>query len=228
MRKARWIGISVAVLLVLLLVADRVGVAIAERVAGDTLESSEHLNLRPDVDIAGFPFLTQVATGKYDKITVTAHDVPVGQQTRLMVISRLTVVLHELTVSREFGSFHADTATATAVVSFGELSRTLGVELSYAGNGRIRARKTVTVAGTSVVANVTAHPELVNGALTFAGAAVDNAGALNSTVAAALRHIFDLDIPMQNVPFDIRVKSLEVSEDGITIALIGRNLSYAT
>src|SRR5256885_4227247 len=101
MRAARWIGIGVVVLLVLLLIADRVGVAVAERVAGDTLESSEHLNSRPDVDIAGFPFLTQVATGNYDKITVTADDVTVGQQIHLLEISRLVVVLHDLTVSRD-------------------------------------------------------------------------------------------------------------------------------
>src|SRR6476619_6753226 len=57
----------------------------------------QHLDSGPDVDIDGFPFLTQLVEGHYDEITVTATDVPVGAAQRLM-ISRLRVVLHDLTV----------------------------------------------------------------------------------------------------------------------------------
>lgn len=225
-RALRWVGTIVVALLILFLVADRVGVAIAEHVAADTLESSEHLDSRPDVDIAGFPFLTQLATGHYDKVTVTAHDVSVGQRAHLLVISRLRVVLHTLTVSRDFDSVHADSATATGLVGLDELGRTLGVRLRYAGDGRLRASKRVTVGGTSVVATVTTRPEYVNGALGFVGTTVANAGSLGSAAASALQ-VLALRIPLQNIPFDVRVRQLAVDAQGVTITLIGRDLAYS-
>jgi hypothetical protein len=227
-RALRWVGGIVVVLLILFVVADRVGVAIAEHVAADNLKSSQHLDSRPDVEIAGFPFLTQLATGHYDKVTVTAHDVAVGQQAHLLVISRLRVVLRKLTVSRDFDRVHADTATATGSVGLAELGKTLGVQLSFAGDGRLRASKRVTVGGTSVLATVTTRPEFANGALAFASTTVANAGSLGAVVSAALQRVFDLRIPLQDIRFDVRVQRLAVDPDGVTLALIGQDLVYST
>lgn len=226
MRAARWVGIAVATVFVLLLGADRLGVYLAERAAAGTLRSSQHLSSTPSVDIAGFPFLTQLAAGDYDRITVTADDVPVGRQVHLLVLSRLQVVLHHLSVSRNFHTFRAATASATAAVGFDQLGRTLGADLNYDGNGRIRAAKTVTVAGRSVRATVAARPELVNGALTFADASVADVGALGRKVAVAVARLFAVRIPLQNIPFDVRVDSLDVTAGGVTFDLSGRDLVY--
>jgi hypothetical protein len=224
---ARRIAVLVVVLLILLVGVDRIGLYTAERAAGETIQSSQDLASRPDVDIAGFPFLTQLATGEYDRITVTADDVPVGRRLHVLVISRLQVVLHSLTVSRDFSSFRARTATATALITFDELGKTLGIDLSYAGDGRIKATKTVSVAGESVEATLTTRPLLVNGALSFAGTSIDDAGALGSTVTATLANVFDLTIPLQGIPFQIHVRDLRVGADGVVIELAGRNLTYS-
>ncbi len=224
----RWIALALAALLILLVVADRVGVYVAERAAGDTLESSQHLDSRPEVDIAGFPFLTQLAAGNFDKVTVTAERVPVGPQLHLLVISHLQVVLHNLSVSRDFHSVHAETASATAIATFGELGKTLGVDLGYAGNGRIRATKTVTVGGVSAEATVTARPTLANGVLSFSATSVDHADTLGSAVAASLEEIFQLAIPLRDIPFDVHVQALEVGQSGVTLELTGRDLGYSS
>jgi hypothetical protein len=226
MRVARWIGFSLAGLLVLLLAADRLGVYVAERAAADSLKSSQHLSSTPDVSIAGFPFLTQLAAGDYPRITVTAKGVPVGPPVHTLVLSRLKVVLHRLSVSHDFHTFRADTASAVAAVDFDQLGSTLRADLSYAGNGRIRATKTVALAGRSFRATVTARPELVNGALAFTDASVADAGTLGRTLRASLSRLFSLHIPLQNVPFDVRVDSLAVTADGVTIDLSGRDLVY--
>lgn len=216
--------IAVVVIVALLVVADRVGVSIAERVAGETLQSSQHLSSRPDVDIAGFPFLTQLATGRYDQITVTAHDVPVSRSAPRLVIDRLRVVLNDLRVSRSFSRFHADTAKATGTIGFGPLGGALGVQLSYAGDGRVQASKTVSFAGQSVSATLTAHPRLVNGALAFDDVSVE--GDLAQALVDSLARFFAITIPLQGIPFDVQLQSLTAGPDGVTVTLTGDDLLY--
>lgn len=206
-RGLRRLGIAILTLIVLLLVADRVGVVIAEHTAGDTIKSSQHLKSRPDVDIAGFPFLTQLATGHYDKITITAKHVPLSRAANFLDISRIRVVLHSLSVSRDFSDFHAKTATASALISYPDLSKALDVSVSYAGSGRVKIEKSLDVAGHSVGGAVQIRPQLVNGALTFAGRSV-------------------VSLPLQGIPFDIRVQSLGAAKDGLVLGLAGSNLVY--
>lgn len=226
-RVARRLLIALVVIVLLLLAADRIGVYVAERAAGKTLETSQHLPSRPDVDIAGFPFLTQLAGRKFDRITVDAKDVPIGQGQQLLELSRLHVVLHTLTVSRDFTTVHADSADATATATFAELSRTLGVDVRYAGAGRITATKSVTVAGRTFTGTITTRPQLVGGALSFVTTRVNQANQLEANVADALGRVFDLDIPLQGIPFHVRVTSLRVESDGVILGLAGSDLSYA-
>jgi hypothetical protein len=223
-RAWRNLAIALVVLIALLVAADRVGVVIAERVAGKTIQSSQDLPSRPDVDVAGFPFLTQFATGKYDKVTVTAHNVPVAH-TKLD-LSRVRVVLHELTLSRDFSSVFAKTATATALIGYDNLSQALGATVGYDSGGRVKVTRTISVAGTSVTGTLRTRPQLVNGALGFTGSTVNNAGALGQAVIDALDQVVHLTIPLGGIPFKIRVQSLQVDATGVVIALVGRDVSY--
>ncbi len=68
--------IGVIILAVLLVVADRVSVAVAENQISDRLTSAYGLAGKPGVTITGFPFLTQVVTGDYQQIDVSASQVP--------------------------------------------------------------------------------------------------------------------------------------------------------
>jgi hypothetical protein len=56
--------VALVVLALLALGLDRGGVYVAERVAGSSLQDSQGLSERPDVDIAGFPFLDQLVSGR--------------------------------------------------------------------------------------------------------------------------------------------------------------------
>ena len=224
---ARKLLVAVLVLVVLFVAADRVGVYVAEREAGDTIQTSQHLSSRPDVDIAGFPFLTQLAAGKFDEITITAKDLPIGERQHLLDVSRLRVVLHTVQVSRDFSRVEADTAAATAAVSYVELGRTLGVRVTYAGGGRIKATKSITVAGRKFTATVSARPQFANGALSFGATRINEAGEIGGAVASALDKVFDLAIPLQGIPFKIRVTALRAEESGVVVQLSGRDLRYS-
>lgn len=226
-RGARRFVVAVIVLVVLLAAADRIGLYVAERTAGNTIQSSQKLSERPTVQVSGFPFLTQLAAGDFDQVTVTAHDVPVGERVHLLDISRIKVVLHKVTVARDFSRVSAQTANATASISFAELGRTLGIGVAYAGGGRIKATKKVTVLGETVQASLTTRPALVDGALSFTATAINGAGELGAAVTSALNSVFDLAVPLQGIPFKIRVRSLQVDGSGVHIALTGSNLTYS-
>jgi hypothetical protein len=63
--------IALVVLLVLLVVADRVAVGVAENQLADRVQSSQDLPSKPTADISGFPFLTQVIGGRYEQVTLS-------------------------------------------------------------------------------------------------------------------------------------------------------------
>jgi len=220
----RRILIAVAVLLALVIGADRVGVYVAERVAADKLEQSQHLDSKPEVDIAGFPFLTQVASGDYEQITVDAKDVSAGAAARLLQIAHLHVVLHGVHVSDSFSRVETDRADASAHLDYAQLSKVLGAKVGYAGDGQVKATASVTVLGRKVSGSVTARPELHGTSLGFGSA--QGAGGLAAEVLRALQKAFAIEIPLSGIPFQVRVDSLSAGASGIDLKLSGHHLIY--
>jgi hypothetical protein len=66
------------VLVVVLVVVDRVAVAVAERKISDRVASAYGLPARPGVRIEGFPFLTQVLAGTYHTVDIDVASVLAG------------------------------------------------------------------------------------------------------------------------------------------------------
>jgi hypothetical protein len=229
-RRSRWprrIAITLVIIVVLLVVADRAGDYVAERKAGDTIETSQHLTSRPDVDIAGFPFLTQAVEGSFDKITVTAKNFVIDPNGAKLMVARLQVVLHRLSVSRSFSSFHADSADATALITYGDLGRALQANVAYAGDGRITASKSVSLAGQTVTPSITATPQLVDGALAFGAATVNGLGSISAAVAAALQAATKQRLSLDGFPLGVRVQKLTADAGGVHLELAGQDLTYS-
>ncbi|HKC29777.1 MAG TPA: DUF2993 domain-containing protein [Jatrophihabitans sp.] len=224
-RLARRIAIAVAVVLALLIALDRVGVYVADRAAADTIKSSQHLNSAPSVDIAGFPFLTQLISGHYDQVTISASDVPVGSGS--LQLSRVHVVLHSLTVSHGFHTVHAKSADATGLITYAALSKALGVTVRYAGDGRITAAKTLTAAGVTVRGRITTRPQLRDGALAFTDTSVADAGPLGDEALNLLTRAFTVAIPLRGIPFQVRAERLKLDNTGIVLSLGGQDLAYS-
>lgn len=219
--------IGVIVLVGLLVAADRVGNVIAERTVAKTVQDSQHLAHRPDVDIAGFPFLTQLAAGKFGKVTLHDHDITTGTGRRALHLSEVTVVLRDVTVSRDFSSATAAHTTANALVSYADVSSALGVKLSYAGDGRVRAKASTSVLGQAVNGSVTAHPEVRSGDLAFGSphVAVDGAR-LPASVSAALAEVFGAPLSFAGLPYGLSVRSVSAAAGGLALTLTARNLTF--
>lgn len=225
--RLRTVLIVLVVLLAALVGADRAGEVIAGHVAGDTIETSQHLRSRPDVDIGGFPFLTQLASGRFEQITVTAHGVPVDRNADRLDLTRVQIVLHHVSVTRDFSAVRAGSATATALVSFAELSKRLKITVGFGGNGRITASKKFTILGNTVDPAISAQPQLHSGTLVFGAVRVTGLGAIGQQLAGQLAGVFALKLPLGNVPFHVRASAVTVTPSGLGLVLTGANLSYA-
>ena len=213
--------IFLIVIALVVVVADRGGDLVADRITADTLQSSQHLQQRPDVTIDGVPFLTQFATGHYQHVEIDAQNVRVGSTP--LYLSTLHADFRTVTVSRSFDDFKAETATARGTVNYTGLSRLLKVRVRYAGNGRLSVTKKLPVIGKKTI---TFKARYANGVLRFGQGAVNGAGHLGSEVSSFLNRYFGIKTSLRKFPFDVRVRSVSVNATGLQFALAGRNLAY--
>lgn len=213
--------IFLVVIAVLLVVVDRGGDLVAERITGDNLQTSQHLQQRPDVSIDGVPFLTQFASGHYQHVEISAIDLRVGKTP--LYLSQLHADFRTVTVSRRFDDFRARTASANAAVDYADLSRLLDVTVHYGGKGRIALTRKLPLIGKKTV---TFKASYANGALRFGKAAINGAGSLGSEVSSALKRYLNVDTSLRKFPFDVRVRSIRVDAGGLEFALTGRKLHY--
>lgn len=221
-----WV-VVVLVLVGLLVVADRVAVAVAESAAATTLQRSQNLPQRPSVSIGGFPFLTQLATGDYSSVTVRATDVPIRSGSTQLTITRLDVQLRDVHVNRSFTEARSTSSSATALITYADLSSLLHAKVAYAGGGRVRAAGSVDVAGVAVDGSATAGVAVAGQTLHFTDVRVDVGGV---TVPDALTNYLDqllaAPVPLSGLPFGVRVTGVAAGASGVTIALTAPGLTF--
>lgn len=216
--------IKVLVVLALLLLGlDRGGDYLAEQAAAKELQRSTSLRTQPDVAIDGFPFLTQFLSRRYQHVELTAADVRLSRQ---VSVSRVHLDFRGVTSSRDFRRFHARTATATATIGYGALSRTIGVRVRYAGGHKVRASKAFSVLGQTIHPAITVEPRALKGAVAFANASISNPADVPPFVSQQLRDLFGAAVTLDQIPFDVRVTSVSAHADGLRLSLAGKDISY--
>ncbi len=222
MRTLLW---TLAVLALLVVGLDRGADWYAEREVASRLAADQDLTVTPEVDIAGFPFLTQALARRFDEVTATTRDVVVRNGDGELRLARLRVTLADVTTDRDLSRVDAGRGRAVATISYAELGRLTGLEVTYAGDGRVRGGRDVEVLGQTFTPGVVVRPRLTEGTLRFAEAAAE--GSLPPAVTAVVAAAFDVGLPVDGLPFDVRPESVEATETGLRLQLSGRDLSYA-
>lgn len=229
-RRTRWPIVLLVILVVLVggfVVADRVTLGLAEDKAASALQQSEGLPHRPDVTVDGFPFLTQLLSGTFGQIDVTASDIPVGSR-RALTLQKVDVHLHDVTVSNNYSTFHARTATADASVGYDELSKVLGAPVHAGAGGRLIAEPTVHLLGQAFHGRVSAivHASSARG-ITFGDPHVTVDGVnIPQVVAGAVARVFSGAISLAGLPFSVRVTGIVVTGSALVVKLAGSDLTY--
>ena len=212
---------SLIVLVLLLVAADRIGVLVAERIVASKVQSSQSLTSRPSVHIEGFPFLTQVIANRYQAVRLDANDLTVGDRTKRVTLDLLAARLTGVRATNHFSGVTAQQVTATAKISFPELSRLLGVPISYQAGGRVQASKSVTVLGQTITGTVSARVSVPGGdTLGFSDVRVGIADAsiqLPQSAVNELSAVFSQQLSLTGLPFRLRVQRFDTSSQGISV-----------
>ncbi len=214
--------IGLLLLLVLLAVLDRGAAAYAERALASQLQSSGELAQRPQVDVGGFPFLTQAVRGRYERIGVRATDVPAGDRTLTRLDAVLTGVRVPLgdVVSGAVDEVPVDGVDAQVLLSYDELSRVSGerrLTVSAAGD-RVRVRGEVEVLGRRVGASAVSSVVLDGDDVVVTAEAFEVGNDVaDAVLTRALRGRLDLRVPVRDLPYGLVVESVTTGPDGVVV-----------
>lgn len=180
----------------------------------------------PTVDIAGWPFLTQLATRKLREVHVVADDVG-RTNDAVLPIRHADLTLHDVTTTDFWTTMNVARADGTALVDHDALKQAAGVPLVYSGNGRYTIDGAQSLYGLTVQATVSGRLALdvADQTVSLADAKVEVAGyTLPDVVAQQLIKAVVRPIPLEGVPFELRVTSVEAADDGLHVGLDGRDI----
>ncbi|WP_431043632.1 LmeA family phospholipid-binding protein [Streptomyces sp. P1-3] len=128
--------IAAAACTVILVLADRCAVMYAEREAAQRVQKQLGLEAAPEVEIRGFPFLTQVLDGRLDQVDVTIPDVPADRVSLAQVraSARDIRIVGSLPDSVEGAT--VDSLDGDVLLSFDDMNRELGAsQVRFTGHG---------------------------------------------------------------------------------------------
>jgi hypothetical protein len=209
------IVVTVVALLAVLLAADRVAVIYAEhRVAAQIKGVGSPAP--PHVRIAGFPFLTQMAARRLNKVVVTTA----GRKMGPVEVERLDVTAHKVRLNASYRASTASRVSGTALIDFAGLTRVVGLPgLTVSADGPDRVK-------------ITADLGLVSGTATARVTRADRGGIRIAVIAAgaipvaALGPLGDITLPLPALPLGMTIQDVSVTGQGVLLHLAGRDVSF--
>ena len=218
----------------LLVIADRFGAAYAERLIADRVveqvASQKASSAEPDVTIEGVPFLTQVASGKYQEIKILLRDFsgPAGEG-RTIKMPLLDVRARDVrapldTLRTRQGDIIATTVTGAGTVDYATLATLTGREGVRLGekNGKLAVTAPVKVLDQTVTVNGTANLTVAEGNLVKMRFEQVTAEGLPSIplVQNLLNNYakqISVDIRVPALPLGLAVQKVQPTADGLVV-----------
>ncbi len=237
--RGRKFGIVLVVLLLvgvgLLAVSDRLAAYAAERTIAT--QTKKELTAReittptePTVKVSGFPFLTQVARGKYDRITIHV-DHPTSQG---VTLDALDVVASGVNASTSAlingtGTVTADDVTGTAVLNWAAVNKLMNTSgfggtsatASALPDGEVQVRVPVTVGdvSTTVVATGTlkAADTIVHLTITKVETEGGSIPPMINRLVGSIKQSLSVDIRIPQLLYNLKVRSVKAAPEGLSV-----------
>lgn len=236
-RRGRKVLISLLVLLLvlvgLLVVADRIASGVAERAIGDQvrqeLTRQDASAARPEVEVGGFPFLTQVLDGTYERIIIRLRDVKGTVEGNSVSLPVLDVDARNVTASLDTirsgqGDVRAERVDGTGTVSYESLATLLdrpGLKLSEQ-DGKLMVTAPLEILGVSLTvtgaAEVTVNEE---GKVALRFSDLDAEGLPNLPAARLLLNNYarsiSINVPLPELPFQLTLREVRPTPEGLAV-----------
>jgi hypothetical protein len=214
---------------ILLVITDRVAVVIAQRDISSRVASAYGLPARPAGRIHGFPFLTQVAVGRYVVVDVRMGRVVTGGVQVSRLDARFTGVRAPLSqlLGRGASMVTADHATATALVPLAAVRHRLPRGLALRQDGqRLRLSGTVGYAGLSLPVSAIVTPAASPSGITLSPREITIGGSVKVPMGAVARRL-GFAVPLGALPLHLEVTSVSVGAGGLRITASGQDVHFA-
>lgn len=220
--------IALVILVVLFIAIDRIGVVLAEDQIASRIATTYNLPTDPGVSITGFPFLTQVVTGNYQQINVTADQVQADGATLHDLNVHLTGV--HATISQLLGSgtstVTADRAAGSALVGWATVSQRLprGFRITPDGKSLMVSGK-LSYHGLEVPVTGSVALGVSGSGITVTPENVSLPGGISLPVSSVSQLRFV--VPLGNLPLHLHLTSVQVTPGGLRIGAAARNVQFA-
>ncbi len=230
-RRNRGLGALVAVVVILVLLvggilfADRYAAQEVEQRAGTQLQTELGTPQPPQVDVEGFPFLTQVAAQSLKTVHLVADQVGATNQSPL-VIAHTDLVLTDVVSNDRFATMTVSHAEGTALLDYAELQKLAGVPLTYVGGGRFEFETEVLSVPVKAKVNGGLALNVADQTVSLTDPKVEVAGVgLPDTASQALLKAIVKPIPLVGIPFGLRLTSIDAADDGLHAGVAGDNIA---
>ena len=224
------IVVSFALLCVGLYAVDRYAHRRAEQQAAETLQPQLGTPALPQVDIKGFPILTQLVAGSIGTMHVVADQVGVANNASV-TLAHADLVMTDVVTKDWLKTMTISHAEGTSLLDYTKLSSLAGAPLSYGSDGRVELVSKTTVFGRNVEAVITGTPRLnaKEQTITLNDARISVAGVnLPDFTAQALLAALLKPIPLKGIPLGLTASRISADEDGVHIDVFGDNLTIAS
>jgi hypothetical protein len=215
--------IVVLVLVALLLGVDRGAEYLAGRAAADRLAERPEVVGQPEVDVGGFPFLTQLLAREFNDVDVSvpalsAQGVP---------LTNVDLELRGVTPASGFTSVNVEEVDGTAVLTYTDLqaaSPVPGITYSDGGNGTVAFSGTVEALGRQFDITGSAALQAQGSTVTVDPQEISTGDERLDAAAERLLTgtlVFDVG----GLPANVGLTGARGSADGIVVSASGSNLT---
>jgi len=220
--------IALAILVVLFIAIDRIGVVLAEDQIASRIATAYNMPTDPGVSITGFPFLTQVVTGNYQQIDVTASQVQADGATLHDLNVHLTGVHATIGQLLSSGSstVTAGRAVGSALVGWATVDQRLPHGFRIAPDGKnLKVSGKVSYRGLEVPVTGSVALGVSGSGVTVTPENVSLPGGISLPVSAVSQLRFV--VPLGNLPLHLHLTSVQVTPGGLRIGAAARNVQFA-
>ncbi|MGW7453268.1 LmeA family phospholipid-binding protein [Streptomyces sp. NPDC054787] len=236
MRALRIVVIIGVVLGAVFVGLDRLAVTYVEGRLADRIQARQGLGGSSEVEIRGFPFLTQALSHDLERVDLKLRGVDVMADGRKTRLSELDASFHDVKLNGDYGGGTARRAEGTGLITYADLTAAsqTGATLSYGGApGKVRVTAAVDVLGKTLTRHVVSTITLVDAQDGKGGKLVrvradEVPGEGIPGVEKLIRRKTDFDRSLDGgMPAGLQLSTLTSDETGVHLTLGGSNVAVA-